>query len=172
MASGNVFLIGPMGVGKSTIGRHLAKLLKLDFVDADSELEQRTGASISLIFEIEGEEGFRRRESALLRELTANDQIVLATGGGAVLSEANRRLLRRRGTVVYLRASIDTQLKRTRRSKDRPLLAGADDRRSVIESLMEHREPLYEQEADIAVNTDNRSPAAVAKEIARRLEEK
>lgn len=171
MVTGNVFLIGPMGVGKSTIGRHLARLLKLDFLDADSALEERTGASISLIFEIEGEEGFRQRESALLHELTEREQIVLATGGGAVLSEANRRLLRRRGTVVYLRASIDTQLRRTRRSKNRPLLADADDRRSVIEELMRAREPLYEQEADIIVNTDNRSPAAVAKEIARRLEQ-
>lgn len=165
----NVFLIGPMGVGKTTIGRYLAKLMNMQFKDADQEIEKRTGAAIPLIFEIEGEGGFRKRESLILDELTRGDNIILATGGGAILSKANRRLLRKRGLVVYLHASVDTQLQRTRKSRNRPLLQ-TNNRRARLEALMQVREPLYRQEADLIVNTDHRSPRNVAREIAQQLE--
>ena len=161
----NLFLIGPMGVGKTTIGRHLARLLRLDFLDSDQEIEKRTGATIPLIFEIEGEAGFRKRETEILDELTAHESVVLATGGGAVLAESNRRVLRKRGLVIYLHASVDTQLARTSKSRHRPLLE-TDDRRSKLEELMRVREPLYRQEADLIVDTENRSPLSVAREIA------
>lgn len=167
---GNIFLIGPMGAGKSTIGRQLASLTKKTFLDADKELESRTGVSIPLIFEIEGEEGFRKRESDIIDELTRQNELVLATGGGAVLNEANRRALHSRGVVVYLAATIDTLVDRTRHDKNRPLLQNVD-RRQKFEELMEQRDPLYRQEADIIVDTDNRSPAAVAKDIVKRLEQ-
>ncbi len=161
----NIYLIGPMGVGKSTIGRHLASRLKKLFLDADNELEKRTGASVSLIFEIEGEAGFRKRESALLEELTTKQNTVMATGGGVVLLEANRKLLRIHGYVVYLRADLDTLLERTRKDRKRPLLQNGD-RKTVIEDLLKVRDPLYCQEADLVVDTNKRSPLAVAKEIA------
>ncbi len=168
---GNVFLIGPMGAGKSTIGRHLAELLGKEFVDADHELERRTGASIALIFEIEGESGFRKRESALLDELTQRNNIVLATGGGAILAEENRTLLRERGTVVYLDADIDTLTARTRRDRSRPLLhaSGAEPRARLAQILSE-REPLYRQQADVIMPTSRRSPATVARKIAAALQ--
>lgn len=161
----NIYLIGPMGVGKSTIGRHLASHLKKQFLDADHELEKRTGASVSLIFEIEGETGFRKRESALLDELTAKQNTVIATGGGVVLSEDNRKLLRTRGYVVYLRADLDTLLERTRKDRKRPLLQNGN-KKAVIEDLLKVRDPLYCQEADLIVDTNKRSPLAVAKDIA------
>ena len=160
----NIILIGPMGAGKTTIGRQLAKQLNMRFVDSDKEIENHTGASISLIFEIEGESKFRERETKMLRELSSEDNVVLATGGGAILAEENRRILRRNGTVVYLHASVDTQLERTRNSKKRPLL-NTDDPRARLEELMKVREPLYRQEADVIVNADRRSSARVAKEI-------
>lgn len=167
---GNIFLIGPMGAGKSTIGRHLSELLGKDFVDADHELEQRTGASIALIFEIEGEPGFRKRESALLDELTRRDSIVLATGGGAVLSEENRMLLRARGTVVYLDADVDTLTARTRRDRSRPLLQTNDsERRARLAQILSERESLYRQLADVIVPTSRRSPATVARKVAAAL---
>ena len=162
-----IFLIGPMGAGKSTIGRHLAEALGMAFQDTDSEIEQRTGAHIPLIFEIEGEAGFRRRESAALAELTTSDNLVLATGGGAVLAEQNRAYLRR-GVVVYLQASIDTLLARTQRDRSRPLLAHGD-RRAKLEQIVREREALYRTTADIVVNTDQRSPQAVAQEIIAKL---
>jgi len=162
-----IFLIGPMGAGKSTIGRHLADLLGVVFQDSDSEIVQRTGADIPLIFEIEGESGFRRRETAVLDELTAQDSIVLATGGGAVLAEQNRGFLRR-GVVVYLQASIETLLARTQRDRSRPLLQDGD-RRTKLEQILREREALYRATADIVVSTDQRSPQAVAQEIAARL---
>lgn len=165
----NVFLIGPMAVGKTTIGKQLAKRLHLRFVDSDNEIEKRTGVSISLIFDIEGESGFRDREEQVIAELTAMEGIVLATGGGAVLREANRKALRKNGTVVYLRASVDSQLERTKASKHRPLLETAD-RRAALESLMETREPLYRQEADFIIDTDNLSAGRAARQIARKME--
>ncbi|BAU46636.1 shikimate kinase [Sulfurifustis variabilis] len=168
--SGSVFLIGPMGAGKSTIGRHLAELLRKEFVDSDHEIERRTGASIPLIFEIEGEPGFRRRESAVLEELTARADIVLATGGGAVLAEDNRETLRARGTVVYLEAPLDTLLARTHRDKNRPLLQDGD-RRGRLEEILRVREPLYRATAHLVVATDHRAPAVIAQEIAAKLRE-
>ncbi|GMR19495.1 MAG: shikimate kinase AroK [Gammaproteobacteria bacterium] len=164
----NIFLIGPMGAGKSTIGRHLATLFKKDFVDVDQELVKRTGADISLIFDVEGESGFRKRESAMIKELTGRDNIVLATGGGAILAEENRKLLRSRGYVVYLQADIDTLLERTQKDKSRPLLQNVD-RRKTFEEMMAFREPLYIQESDIIIRTDQRPPATVAKEVAEKI---
>lgn len=167
--SRNVFLIGPMAVGKTTIGKQLAKRMQLCFVDSDQEIEKRTGASISLIFDIEGEKGFRDREEQMIGELTAMDGIVLATGGGAVLREANRKALRKNGVVVYLRASIDSQLERTKASKHRPLLE-TGDRRAAMASLMEQREPLYSREADFIIDTDNLSAGRAARQIARKIQ--
>lgn len=165
----NVFLIGPMAVGKTTIGRQLAKRLGLEFVDSDQEIETRTGVSISLIFDVEGEAGFRDREEKMIAELAALEGIVLATGGGAVLRESNRKVLRKNGTVVYLRASIDSQLERTKASKHRPLLE-TEDRRAALETLMAARAPLYEQEADFIIDTDNLSAGRAARQIARRIQ--
>lgn len=161
---GNIFLIGPMGAGKSTIGRQLAELLDKKFYDADHEIEERTGASIAWIFDIEGEPGFRKRETAVLQELTRRDNIVLATGGGVVLSEENRTMLRTRGTVVYLAADVDTLSQRTRRDRARPLLKG-HDRRQRIEEIMQQREPLYRDTADLIIATSRRSPVSVARKV-------
>jgi len=163
--AGSVFLIGPKRAGKSTIGRYLAEILHKEFQDTDHEIERRTGASVSLIFEVEGEDGFRRRETAMLDELTARDNLVLATGGGAVLSERNRCTLRTRGTVVYLVAPIDTLLARTHRDRHRPLLQDAD-RRATFEEIMRTRDAIYREIADVVVATDQRSPQNVAQEIA------
>ena len=148
----NVFLIGLMGSGKTTVGRALARKLDKRFVDSDHEIEARTGASVSLIFEIEGEASFRQREAEVIADLTALDDIVLATGGGAILSERNRALLAARGTVVYLRATVSSILQRTSHDKSRPLLQTADPRRRV-EQLMREREPLYSALADIVIDT-------------------
>lgn len=164
----NVFLVGPMGAGKSTIGRHLARVLGQRFVDADREIETRTGASISLIFDLEGEAGFRRRESAVIAELAASNGLVVATGGGAVLDPANRSALRQRGTVVYLHAPLDVLVRRTRRDRDRPLLQTADPRAS-LERIVRDRDPLYRDVADLVIETDHRSVASVVSEVARRL---
>ena len=165
---GNVFLIGPMGAGKTTIGRHLATLLHKRFVDVDHEIEKRTGVSIPVIFEIEGEAGFRRRESAVIEELTRDTNIVLATGGGAVLLEENRKLLKDRGTVAYLQADIDTLVERTRRDRNRPLLQ-TENPRAKIEELLQQREPIYREVADIIINTGQRAPSSVAREVVVRL---
>jgi shikimate kinase len=165
----NVFLIGPMGAGKSTIGRHLAELLGRDFVDSDQELEKRTGASIPLIFEIEGEGGFRNRESSMLDELSARHGVVLATGGGAVLDPANRERLRDRGIVVYLQADIDTLVQRTRRDRNRPLLQNGD-RRHTLTEMMKVRDPIYRETAHIIIHTNQRPPKAVARDILNALQ--
>ena len=166
---GNLFLVGPMGAGKSTVGRHLAELLHKEFLDSDHEVERRTGVAIPLIFEIEGEAGFRRRESDVIAELTERDNIVLATGGGAVLAETNRERLRSRGTVVYLQAPLDTLLSRMHRDKSRPLLQQGD-RRAKLEEILRVREPLYRSLAHVVIATDHRAPALVAQEIANRLQ--
>jgi shikimate kinase len=166
----SVFLVGPMGSGKSTIGRHLAEMLHKHFHDSDHEIEARTGAAIPLIFEIEGEAGFRRRESSMLDELTGRHDIVLATGGGAVLDEHNRRLLHERGVVVYLHAPIETLVQRTQRDRNRPLLQNTD-RRVKFEEIMSVREPLYRETAHVVINTSDRAPTAVAREIIARLQE-
>ena len=155
----NLFLIGPMGVGKTTIGKHLAELLHKEFHDVDQELEKGTGASIAIIFEIEGEDGFRKRETKLINELATKPNIVMATGGGAVLSPKNRKVLRTRGFVVYLHADIDTLVKRTRRDHSRPLLHNGDKRKK-IEALMAQREPLYREQADLIIKTDESTCAS------------
>lgn len=160
----NVFLIGPPGAGKSAVGRQLARMLHKAFVDSDDEIESRTGVDIPYIFEKEGEEGFRRREAKVIDDLTARDGIVLATGGGAILDADNRSHLGARGFVIYLRTSVDQQLTRTARGRDRPLLA-KDDPRTVLETLMATREPLYLEIADLTVDTDARRVKAVATEI-------
>jgi shikimate kinase len=166
----NVFLVGPMGAGKSTIGRQLSSVLKKEFKDSDHEIIARTGASIPLIFEIEGEEGFRKRESAMIDELTQLHDIVLATGGGAVLREENRRHLKARGVVIYLFASVDQLFERTCRDRNRPLLQ-TEDPRGRLEELMAQRDPIYRQVADMVVHTDDRSIKSVIKEIMVRLEQ-
>ena len=152
----NIFLVGPMGAGKTTIGRQLAEALDMEFVDSDHEIEARSGATIPWIFDVEGEEGFRKRERAMIDELTQRQNIVLATGGGAVLSEANRQYLRSRGTVIYLSASIEQLLKRTERDRNRPLLQ-TEDPRAKLEELMQIRDPLYREVADIVLITDHSS---------------
>lgn len=164
----NIFLIGPMGSGKTTIGRQLAALLKKRFIDADHEIEMRTGVSIPTIFDIEGEASFRAREAAVIDELSRGRDIVLATGGGAVLRLENRAALAERGIVVYLQADPETLFERTRRDRNRPLLQTADPRGKIIE-LMRAREPLYLELADIVMETGQRSPASVARDIAARL---
>ncbi|MCP5143455.1 MAG: shikimate kinase AroK [Gammaproteobacteria bacterium] len=150
----SIFLIGPMGAGKSTVGRQVAKALGRTFYDSDKEIERRTGASISLIFEVEGEEGFRAREADVIDELTGLPDIVLATGGGAVLNETNRRLLAERGLVVYLRAPLEKLYARTRLDKSRPLLQG-DNPRARLTRIVREREPLYRETADLIIETDN-----------------
>ena len=161
----NIFLVGPMGAGKTTIGRLLAEELGLTFHDSDQYIEERTGADIAWIFDVEGEAGFRVRERNAIRELCELDNIVLATGGGAILNEENRKDLRRRGLVVYLRATIGQQVERTRRDQKRPLLHNVDDPRARLTALMEIREPLYREVADVSVLTSRRSPKAVCAEI-------
>jgi len=166
----NVFLVGPMGAGKSTIGRALAVQLGKTFQDSDHEIEARTGAPVALIFEIEGEAGFRQRECAVIDDLTRASGLVMATGGGAVLSADNRRLLRERGVVVYLYAPLETLLERVRYDRARPLLQ-TDDRRGVLERLLAQRDPLYREVAHIIVETTHRPPASVARDIIKRLEQ-
>ena len=160
-----------MGAGKTTVGKQLAEHFSLDFIDADEALEERLGVSISTIFDIEGEEGFRKRENKILQELCDGKNMVLATGGGAVLLEENRILLRRAGTVIYLDASIDAQVARTRNRRGRPLLDETDDPREKLEELMAAREPLYRQEADITVISGERSVTHVTREIIAKLDE-
>ena len=157
-----------MGAGKSTVGRHLANSLKRPFVDCDHEMERRTGADIPWIFEKEGESGFRRRERDLIDELSQRDEIVLATGGGAILSTENRRHLSLRGYVVYLAAPLDLLVERTHRDKNRPLLQG-DDPAALMRSILKQREPLYRSVADLIVATDRRSAKHVVKHIEREL---
>ena len=166
----NVFLVGPMGSGKSAVGRQLATRLDLAFVDSDAEIEARTGVDIPYIFEKEGEAGFREREREVLDVLTGRSRVLLSTGGGAVLDPANRDRLRSRGCVVYLRTSVKQQFARTRRSGHRPLLSN-DDPLGTLERLMLERAPLYEEAADLVVDTDGRKVGSVVEEIMRRLAE-
>jgi shikimate kinase len=160
----NIFLIGPMGAGKSAVGRQLARMLHLDFLDSDDEIESRTGVDIAFIFEKEGEAGFRRREARVIDELSQLDGIVLATGGGAVIDPDSRSRLGARGYVVYLCTSVEQQLKRTSRGRERPLLENADPA-VVLDRLMTERDPLYREIADLVVNTDGRRVQTVAREI-------
>jgi shikimate kinase len=162
--SQNLFLIGPMGAGKSAVGRQLARLLHLDFFDSDEEIERRTGVDIPFIFEKEGEAGFRVREVKVIDELSQKQGIVLATGGGAVLDADSRSHLGARGFVIYLFTTVQQQLDRTQRSRGRPLLENGD-KEGVLESLMETRDPLYREIADLVIDTDGRRVQAVARDI-------
>jgi shikimate kinase len=160
----SIFLVGMMGAGKSTIGRQLADATGFEFVDADRELEARSGVSIPTIFEIEGEAAFRRREAALLDELSQLPRIVLATGGGAVLDAATRQRLRERGLVIYLRASPDEVFRRTRRDKSRPLLQTANPRER-IEQLLAEREPLYAEAAHLTFQSAASNPKRLVERL-------
>jgi shikimate kinase len=165
----NIFLIGPMGSGKSAVGRHLARLLRFSFHDSDADIEAKTGVDIAFIFEKEGEAGFRQRELESIERLTRLDGVVVATGGGAVILPENRRLLADRGTVVYLETSLAQQLERTRHGRHRPLLNDTDPKIKLGE-LMDQRAALYAEIADLTVSTDGRRVQLVADEIHRELE--
>lgn len=165
---GNVILVGPMGAGKTTIGKHLARLFNKQFLDLDHEIESRCGADIPWIFDVEGEQGFRQRETALLGELLKNNNIVLATGGGVVVSADNRRLLSANGYVVYLAVGIEDLYERTRQDTRRPLLQVAD-RRKAIERILQERDPLYREVADLVFYSQKQNPAQVAEELADKI---
>jgi shikimate kinase len=167
-ATDNVFLVGLMGAGKTAVGRALAKHLAKEFFDTDQEIERATGVRIPVIFDIEGEAGFRARESRVLRELTQRTNIVLATGGGAVLSEHNRRLLTERGKVVYLRATVADLAKRTRNDRNRPLLRAAAPQ-VVLQRLHEQRDPLYREVADLVIDTGSQSISVLVRRLAGQL---
>jgi len=166
-----VVLVGPMGAGKSTIGRLLAKELGYRFLDSDRVIEERCGANIPWIFDVEGEGGFRQRETAMLDEMTAETDVVLATGGGAVMRQENHPLLRKNAVVVYLKTSIEQQVERTRKDRNRPLLQN-DDPEGVLRQLFAIRDPLYTQLADIVMYTDRKSPRLVVRQLVNRISPK
>lgn len=168
MTRQNIFIVGLMGAGKTTIGKELARALRMEFVDSDHEIERRTGATVPLIFELEGEAGFRARERQAIDELTQRENIVLATGGGAILDAVNRSHLAARGFVVYVRASVDQLHKRTKKDHSRPLLKTADPKEKLRElSLL--RGPLYEEIADFVIDTDGLSPKTLVTKIRQAL---
>jgi shikimate kinase len=167
--SQNLILVGPMGSGKSAVGRALARDLHRDFFDSDDVIEERTGVDIPFIFEKEGEAGFRDREVRVIADLTEKDGIVLATGGGAIVREENRQRLGARGFVIYLRTSVGQQLKRTSRGRERPLLSQSEDPREKLEALMRDREAKYLEIADLVVSTDGRKVQVVTREILSKL---
>ncbi|QFY42472.1 shikimate kinase AroK [Candidatus Methylospira mobilis] len=162
--NGNIFLVGPMGAGKTTIGRQLAKSLGIAFFDSDKEIERKTGVSIPMIFDYEGEPGFRKRESEVLDEITLQSPIILATGGGAIIQQANQACLRERGFVVYLQCNVDTQLSRTRKDSNRPLLK-TENPRARLEELYRYRDPIYRDLADFTVDTGRYSSRAAIHRI-------
>ncbi len=164
----NLILVGPMGAGKTSIGRRLAERFGLEFVDADQAIVERTGATINAIFEHVGEAGFREREQATLSQLLAREGVLVSTGGGAVLSLHNRKLMQERGFVVYLRVSVEAQLKRLGRDRSRPLLQRGD-REQVLRDLSAHREPLYAEVADLMLDTDGLSPSSATSALAHLL---
>ena len=167
----SIFLIGPAGAGKSTVGQELAKSLKMQFYDTDSTIERRAGVNISWIYDVEGEKGFRQREYAILAELAEKTNIILATGGDIVLLPESRVLLAAKGLVVYLKTTVDEQMERTRRKDHRPLLQ-VDDLEGRLHEMREERLPLYEEIADVTFNTDGKSVKAVSKQIYEHLREK
>jgi len=160
----NIFIVGPMGSGKSTVGKIISDELLLSFFDTDDEIELRTGASIDWIFDLEGEEGFRKREKEVLSEMVQKNSIVLSTGGGIILSDENRELLSSRGTVFYLSTPISIQIERTSKDKDRPLLKNGDPSK-ILTKLHHERKDLYESVSDYIVETENKSSQEVASEI-------
>jgi shikimate kinase len=166
--SKNIFLVGPMGAGKSTIGRRLAEMLGMEFDDTDHEVRRRTGVDIATVFDFEGEEGFRRREKAVVDELTQRSGLILATGGGVVLDSENRRFLSARGFVVYLYCTPDQQYRRTEKDRTRPLLQ-TENPLQRLQEFMAERDPLYRQIADLVVSTEKRNAVSVAREIARKV---
>lgn len=166
----SIFLVGPMGAGKSTIGRQLAQQLHMEFFDSDQEIERRTGADIEWVFDVEGEDGFRTREENIINELTKKQGIVLATGGGSVKSRETRNRLSSRGVVIYLETTIEKQLARTQRDNKRPLLQVEVPPRDVLEALARERNPLYEEIADVTIYTDEQSAKFVANKIINLLE--
>ncbi|ROU00615.1 shikimate kinase AroK [Marinobacter sp. R17] len=163
-----IVLVGPMGAGKSTIGRLLARELGYRFIDSDRLIEERCGANIPWIFDVEGESGFRTRESNILEELSHETGAVIATGGGAVMREENHASLRRAALIVYLKTSVDQQFERTRRDRNRPLLQH-DDPRAVLQELFDRRNPIYSQLADIVMMTDKKSPRLVVRQLINRI---
>src|SRR5450432_3224018 len=164
----NIFLVGPMGSGKTAVGKNLARLFHFTFHDSDADVEAKTGVDIAYIFEKEGEDGFRVRERDAIERLTRLEGIVLATGGGAVINADNRRTMAERGAVIYLSTSVEQQLERTRHARHRPLLNGTDPQQK-LRDLMERRAALYAEIADITVTTDNRRAQVVAEEIHHKL---
>jgi shikimate kinase len=168
--SHNLFLIGPMGAGKSTVGRKLAARFGLNFIDLDHEIEAATGATVSLIFEIEGEQQFREREMKLLDDISASEGVLLATGGGAVINPVNRKNLRNRGFVLYLKTDVDTQLERLRRDRQRPLLQTADPRGKLLQ-LAEARNHWYEEIADLVWLSNQQTPKTAAEQLVQVLRE-
>ena len=168
--SGSFFLVGPMGAGKSTIGRQLARCLKLKFIDSDREIEIRTGVDIPLIFELEGESGFRKRERKVIDELTAKPGTILATGGGVVMDKLNRQHLASRGRVIYLHTSVDQQLQRTAHDRNRPLLQTANPKQK-LEELTEIRDPLYREIADWVIETDGCRVRDVVQQIVQKIDQ-
>ena len=166
----NIFLIGLMGTGKTTVGRQLARKLKMNFYDSDRVIEDRTGVDIPLIFEKEGEAGFRKREVDIIDELTQRQGIILATGGGAVLDAENRNHLINRGTVFYLKSNLNTLIERTSKDKSRPLLQADEPVEIILKRLLEERGPLYEETADYIIETANNSIHGVIQAIIKSLE--
>jgi shikimate kinase len=164
----NIYLVGPMGSGKSAVGRILARMVDAPFLDSDAEIEKRTGVDISYIFEREGEPRFRQREREAIEALTAIEPLVMATGGGAILLPENRALLSQRGSVIYLMTSVEQQVHRVSHARHRPLLANVDPE-AKLRQLMAEREPLYCAVADFKVSTDGRRIQAVAEEIIKAL---
>jgi len=169
MQKTNIFLIGLMGTGKTTVGRQLSRKLKMEFYDSDRVIEERTGVDIPLIFDKEGEAGFRARETAIIDELTQKKNIVLATGGGAILNAENRNHLINRGTVFYLKSNLQTLVERTSKDKNRPLLQTAEPVEVTLKRLLEQRGPLYEETADYVIETANNSIHNVIQAIIKHL---
>ena len=168
MSTQNIFLIGLMAVGKSTVGRRLANVLDCPFFDSDEEIERRTGAAISWIFDVEGESGFRDREQQVIDDLSQREGIVLATGGGAVLRNVNRQRLAQRGFVVHLHSPIDRLVARTQNDRNRPLLQ-TDDPRKVLEELYAQREPLYAEIADVKIVTAQQSVSGLVSQLVKKI---